>query len=101
MMKFSRLEKNKKIEDNIIKDVRDPFRLKKEIDDTTIKDIINLFSLKKENEVIKEDRVKRDIRNLFEHEEEDYYKPVRAGNFWSKSFIEYDESNDDRNKSKK
>ena len=33
----------------------------------------NLFRLKKENKVIK-DRVFRDIRDLFEHEEEDYYK---------------------------
>ena len=53
----------------------------KEIDDFTIKSIINLFRLKKENEAIK-GKVIRDIRNLFEHEEEDYYKPVRVG-FWS------------------
>ena len=33
-------EKDKKVEDNIIKDVRNLFRLKKEIDDSTIKDII-------------------------------------------------------------
>ena len=39
----------------------------------------------------------RDIRNHFEHEEEDYYKPVRVGNFCSNSYIEY-ESNGDRNK---
>ena len=41
----------------------------------------------------------RDIRNFFEHEEEkeDYYKPVRAGNFWRNNYIEY-ESNGDRNK---
>ena len=31
----------------------------------------------------------RDIRNHFEHEEEDYYKPVRVGNFWSNKYIEY------------
>ena len=29
--------------------------------------------------------------------EEDYYKPVREGNFWSNHHIEY-ESNGDRNK---
>ena len=46
---------------------------------------------KKENEAIK-DRVIKYIRNLFEHEEEDYYKPVRVGNY-----IEY-ESNSHRNK---
>ena len=40
----------------------------------------------------------RDIKNLFENEEEEhYYKPVRVCNFWSNSYIEY-ESNGDRNK---
>ena len=29
--------------------------------------------------------------------EEDYYKPVRAGNFWSNNYIEH-ESNGDRNR---
>ena len=56
------------------------FLLYKKTDGTAIKDI-NLFRLKKENEVIKDDRVIRDIRNLFEYQEEDYYKPVRVGNF--------------------
>ena len=72
------------------------FRLQKEIDDTTIKDIWNLFRLKKENGAIK-DRVIINIKNISEHEEEDYYKPVRVGNFWSKSYIKY-KSNGDRNK---
>ena len=45
------------------------------------KDIRNLFRLKKESEAIK-DKIVRDIRNLLEHEEEDYYKPVRVINFW-------------------
>ena len=35
-----------------------------------IKDVRNTFRLKKENKAIK-DRINRDIRNLFEHEEED------------------------------
>ena len=41
----------------------------------------------------------RDIKNLFEHEEEEEncYKPVRVSNFWSNDFIEY-ESNSYRNK---
>ena len=65
--------------------------MKKEIDDTTDKHIRNLFRLKKENEAIK------DTRNLFEHEEEDYYKPVRKGNLRSNNYVEY-ESNSDRNK---
>ena len=41
------------MEDNIIKNVKNFFRLKKEIDDTTIKDIRNRFGLKIENESIK------------------------------------------------
>ena len=45
------------------------------------KDIRNLFRLRKESEAIK-DKIVRDIRNLLEHEEEDYYKPVRVINFW-------------------
>ena len=36
----------------------------------------------------------RDIRNHFEHEEEDYYKPVRIGNFWSNEYIEYKSKSD-------
>ena len=55
----------------------------------------SLQTEKKENEAIKE-RVIRDIRNPFENEEEDYYKPVQVGNFWSNNYIEYG-SNDDRN----
>ena len=41
--------------------------------------------MKKENETIK-DRIIKDIRNLVE-QEEDYYKPVRAGNFLSKIIL--------------
>ena len=50
------------------------------MDGTTIKDVRIFFGLKKENQAIK-DRTIRDIRNLFEHEEENYYKPVRVGNW--------------------
>ena len=39
----------------------------------------------------------KDIRNITNHEEECYYKPVRVGIFWSNNYIEY-ESNGDRNK---
>ena len=53
MTKSSRPQKYKTIEDNITKDVRILFTLKKkETDDTFIKDIRNLFILKKENEAI-------------------------------------------------
>ena len=66
--------------ENIIKDVRNLFRLEKETNDTTFRGISNLFLLEKENKVIKE-RILGDIRNTFEHDES-YYKPVREGNFW-------------------
>ena len=53
MMISLRLEKDfKKIEDSIIKYVRNIFRLKKWIDDTKIIDIRNRFRLRKENEAI-------------------------------------------------
>ena len=77
------------MEENIIKDVRNLFRLNKlenETNDAAIKGMRNLFRLKKEN-----------IKNLFEHEEKDYYKPVRVGNFWSNNYIEY-KSKGDRKK---
>ena len=37
----------------------------------TIKDVRNLLRLK----------------NLFEHEEQDYYKPGRPGSFWGENYI--------------
>ena len=67
------------------------FSLYKKADGTAIKDI-NLFRLQKENEVIKDDRVTRDIRNLFEYEEGDYDKPVRVGTFLNNNYIEYESS---------
>ena len=78
-------------EENIIKDIRNLFRLKKEQNYTAIKDIRNLFRQEKETKAIK-DRILRDIKNLFEHEkeEENYYKPVRVSNFWSNNYIEYE-----------
>ena len=39
----------------------------------------------------------KDVRILFEHEEKDYYKPVRVCNFCRGNYIEY-ESNNDKNK---
>ena len=81
---------------NIIKNIRNFFRLKKQ-NYTAVKDIRNLFRQKKETKAIK-DRILRDIKDLFvQKEEENYYKPVRVRNVWSNSYIEY-ESNGDRNK---
>ena len=39
----------------------------------------------------------KDIRYIFKHKKENYYKPVRVCNFWSNNYIEY-ESNGDRKK---
>ena len=66
---------------------------KQETNDPAINNIGNLFRLKKENESIKD----RDIRNLFEYEEKDHYRPLILYNFWRNNYIEY-ESNSDRNK---
>ena len=41
-------------EENIIKDIRNPYRLKKELNYTTIKDTRNLFRLEKETKVTKD-----------------------------------------------
>ena len=76
-------------EENIIKDIRNLFILKKDI---------RKLRQEKETKVIK-DRLLRYIKNLFEHEkeEENYYKPVRVSNFCSNNYIEY-ETNGDINK---
>ena len=66
---------------NIIKDIRNLFRLKKKkkLNYTAIKVIRNLSRQEKETQAIK-DRILRDIKNLFELEEEkeNYYKPARV-----------------------
>ena len=51
-------------------------------EENIIKDLRSLFRLKKEIKEIK-DMVLRNIKNLFtyEKEEENYYKPVRLNNF--------------------
>ena len=69
---------------------------KKQSEENIIKSIRNLLKLKKETETIK-DKIIRDTRTLFEQKEEDYYKPMRLGNFWNNNYIEY-ESSSDRNK---
>ena len=53
------------------------------------------FQTKTKNKL--KDRILRDMKNLFELEEQNYYKPIRVNNFWSNKFIEY-ESNGYRNK---
>ena len=41
-------------------------------------------------------RIIRDIKTLFEQQEEDYYKLVKVGKFWNYNYTEY-ESSGDRN----
>ena len=84
---------------NIIKDIRNLFRLKKEQNYTAIKDKTKIFYTRKKNTKAIKDTILRVIKSLSEHgqEEENYYEPVRLNNFWSKNYIEY-ESNGDRNK---
>ena len=67
-------------EENKIKYIRNLFRLTEELNYTAIKGIGNHFRQEKETKTSK-DRILRDIKNLFEHEEENYYKPVRVNNF--------------------
>ena len=50
------------------------------MNNNVFKDIRNLFRLKKESQAIK-DRIIRDISNLFDKEKENYYAQFRIGNF--------------------
>ena len=77
-------------EENIIKDIRNLFRLKQKLNYTAIKDIRNLFRLEKKSKVIK-DRLTRDIKNYLEHEEEgNCNKLIGVSNFWCNNYIEYE-----------
>ena len=49
------------------------------------------------NDRLIKDRIIRDIRTLFEQQEEYYYKPKRVNNFWNNKYIEC-ESNGDKNR---
>ena len=90
-MKNLRLEKDKILEENLTKDVRNIFRLKKEINENIMKTMRNIFRPKVWNRNI------RDIRNLFKHEEEDSYKPVRVGNFYGNNYTEHESIGDKKN----
>ena len=56
----------------------------------------SFYTEKKKKKKKQRDRIIRDIRTLFE-QEDDYFKSKRASNFWNNNYIEY-ESNSDRNK---
>ena len=53
-----------------------------------IKNMRNLFGLKQENKGTK------DITTVFEHQEEDYHKPLTENNFCNNNYIEYVSSGD-------
>ena len=53
------------------------WKIEKQFEDNIIKNIRNFFKLKKENTTLK-DRIIRDIKTLFEQQEEDYYKLVTS-----------------------
>ena len=59
-----------------------------EIEDNVIKDIRNRFKSRGKDNPIK-DKVLRDTRTLFQSDEDYYYEPIRTGNSFSKSYIEY------------
>ena len=80
MYTLSESEKIKR-EDNIVKDTKNLFRLRKQIDKRNLR-------LIKENETIK-DKIIRDIKTPLE-KEDDYYKPMKVGNFWNNNYIEYE-----------
>ena len=65
--------------------------------DNIIKDIRNLFRLEKKKDKDIKDKVLRDIKTLFESGEEDYYKLIRIRNAFSSNYVEY-ESNVDKDK---
>ena len=77
------------------KDYRKPERVKtvygggkKQSEKNIIKSIKNLFKLEKENESIK-DSIIRDNRTLFEQQEEKYYdKPIKVDSFLNNNYIE-------------
>ena len=58
--------------------------------------IQEIFQDVKRNKAIKNNII-RDIRILFKEEEEDHYKLVRLGNFYTNICVEY-EKNGDKNK---
>ena len=69
---------------NIIKGIRNLFRLKNEknnnIKDKAIRDVRNIFSSKRKGNVISDkalDKTIRDRRILLESDEQDYYEPIR------------------------
>lgn len=62
-------------------------KIQEQSEGNIIKNLRNLFKLKKGNKSIK-DRIIRYIKTLFKQQKEYYYKPVRIGSFWKNNYIE-------------
>ena len=75
-------------EENIIKVVKNLFRLEKRN---------NSYQNERHKEIFLDQKKKEEIKDSFENEEENDHKPVGVSNFWSSNCIEC-ESNGDRNK---
>ena len=96
--------KENRAEERMINGVNNIFRLGK---DTVIKGMINLFRLEKDTVLegkksfFYKEKTKtlrdKDIKNELFESEEDYYKPLRTDNTFSRNYIEY-ESNGDKDK---
>ena len=87
------IENLRSVEENIIKDIRNHFRLRRELNYTPIKDIRNRFRVEKETKATKYFWAWK--RRTFQST--NYYKPLRVSHFWSNNYIEF-ENNGDRNK---
>ena len=89
--RFISEENKEKINRRIIRDIWKLFETQKEKEERKESE-----KKKKQNERIIKNKIIRDIKTRFEQEEENYYKPKRASNFWNKNYVEY-ESNCDEN----
>ena len=89
------IENLRSVEENIIKDIRNHFRIRRELNYTAIKDIRNRFRVEKETKATKYFWAWKRRRKLLQST--NYYKPLRVSHFWSNNYIEF-ENNGDRNK---
>lgn len=64
-----------------LREKRNQIKTQKKSKENIIKSVRNVFKLKKENEIIKS-RIIRNIRAYFE-QEDDRHKPIREDMFWN------------------
>ena len=87
-MENSRLE-----EENIIKDIRNFFTLRKELNYTATRDMKNPFRREKETKAIKEESLAI-LRIFLSMKKKNCYDQVRVSNFWSNKYFKYESSSD-------